>query len=492
MRRAAVSFDVAPGIRLAADAFGNPDAPAVLLLHGGGQTRHAWHTTAVNLADSGWRAITVDLRGHGESIHPRPPAYALEDFAADVRALTTAIAQDPIVIVGASLGGIASLLALTEPPAATAAGLVLVDVAHRFQPRGGRRIVSFMEEHPEGFAALSEAADAVTTYLPHRARPRDMSGLRHNLRRSDDGRWMWHWDPELLTQTRPLLQDQARLSERLTDAVARLRQPCLLVRGADSDVLSADIAHEFLELAPTAALAEVPCAGHMVADDNNHVFTAAIRAWLDTFAAHTSPTLTKRHLTTASADRSRVETFLRSHGAERLVHPGGSLYEHLCRVSMLLSDWGADETIQIVGLCHACYGTDGFDHAMVDFADRQTLIELIGPTAEALVYLYCSCDRAAVYPQLASGRPMTFRDRFTGRVHTPSQCEIRSFIEITAANELDALAHNYTLLAEHGKDLLALFTRTRDYLSDSAWRACVDLLSAQGDHVVEVEPWRGG
>jgi pimeloyl-ACP methyl ester carboxylesterase len=289
--RAAVLFDVAPGIHLAADTFGDPDAPAVLLLHGGGQTRHAWHTTATNLADAGWRAITVDLRGHGESAHPRPPAYALEDFTADVRALTSSTAGDPIVI-GASLGGIAALLALTESPAAPAAGLVLVDVAHRFQPRGGGRIVSFMEEHPDGFVTLSDAADAVASYLPQRARPRDTSGLRHNLRRNDDGRWIWHWDPEILTWARPLIHNQAQLSERLTNAALRLRQPCLLVRGADSEVLSAGIARDFIELAPTATMTEVPHAGHMVAGDNNDAFTAAICAWLDTHAPHTSPTLT--------------------------------------------------------------------------------------------------------------------------------------------------------------------------------------------------------
>jgi hypothetical protein len=182
-----------------------------------------------------------------------------------------------------------------------------------------------------------------------------------------------------------------------------------------------------------------------------------------------------------SVERTRVEKFLRSRGAERLVYPGGSLYEHLCRVSMLLSDWGAEETIQIVGLCHACYGTDGFDHAMVSVADRQTLIELIGPAAEALVYLYCSCDRAAVYPLLAGDGPVAFRDRFTGRVHTPSPREVRVFLEITAANELDALSHNRALLAEHGADLFTLFTGARDRLSDVAWRACVDLLGAPGE-----------
>jgi pimeloyl-ACP methyl ester carboxylesterase len=280
MTQVAVGFDVAPGIRLAADTLGDPDAPAVLMLHGGGQTRHAWHATAMSLAEAGWRPITVDLRGHGESTHPRPPAYALEDFAADVRALIAAITEDPVVI-GASLGGIASLLALTEPPQAPAAGLVLVDVAHRFQPRGGGRIVSFMEQHPDGFVNLADAAEAVAAYLPHRARPRDPTGLRHNLRLGDDGRWVWHWDPEILTQARPLIHDQAQLSERLTTATTQLHQPCLLVRGADSDVLTTGIAREFTELAANATLAEVPHAGHMVAGDNNDAFTAAIRAWLD-------------------------------------------------------------------------------------------------------------------------------------------------------------------------------------------------------------------
>jgi pimeloyl-ACP methyl ester carboxylesterase len=281
MVRTAAQFDVAPGIRLAADTFGDPDAPTLLMLHGGGQTRHAWDATAINLADAGWQAITVDLRGHGESSRSDPPAYALEDFIADVRALIASIAADPVVI-GASLGGIASLLAITESPQAPVAGLVLVDVAHRFRPRGGGRIVSFMEGHPDGFASLADAAEAVAAYLPHRAREGDPNGLRHNLRRNDNGRWNWHWDPEILRQTRPLIQNQAQLSERLATAATRLRQPCLLVRGTDSDVLTAGIAREFIELAANATLTEVPHAGHMVAGDDNDAFAAAIRAWLDT------------------------------------------------------------------------------------------------------------------------------------------------------------------------------------------------------------------
>jgi pimeloyl-ACP methyl ester carboxylesterase len=280
MAHRTVELDGAPGsgVRLAADVFGTEDCPTVLLLHGGGQTRHAWHATAASLADAGWCAIAVDLRGHGQSTHPQPPAYALDDFADDVRALIAACSDRPIVI-GASLGGIASLLAITEAPAAPAARLILVDVAHRFQPRGGGRIVSFMEQSPDGFATLADAADAIAAYLPHRPRPRDTAGLSHNLRERD-GRWVWHWDPQVLTQARTLIADPAQLSNRLTRAAARLRLPCLLVRGADSDVLSEDVAREFTDIAADADLAEVPGAGHMVAGDNNGAFTAAICAWL--------------------------------------------------------------------------------------------------------------------------------------------------------------------------------------------------------------------
>jgi pimeloyl-ACP methyl ester carboxylesterase len=302
----ALQLEGAPGVRLAADSFGDPRSPVVLMLHGGGQTRHAWRATAASLADAGWRAITVDLRGHGESEHPRPAAYAPDDFADDVRALIeqTTVAAAPVgagaasegepiaapaaitegpVVIGASLGGIAALLALVEPPAALAAGLVLVDVGHRFQPRGGGRVVGFMEQHSDGFANLAEAGDAVAAYLPNRPRPSDTSGLRHNLRRKGD-RWVWHWDPEVLTAAREIMEDPSELSARLTSATARLRQPCLLVRGAVSDVLSAAIAHEFVELAPSATLVEVPRAGHMVAGDNNDAFTAAIESWLAAYA----------------------------------------------------------------------------------------------------------------------------------------------------------------------------------------------------------------
>ena len=192
------------GLTLVADAYGPDDGPPVVLFHGGGQTRHAWGGTARLLGDKGWRATTVDLRGHGDSDWAGTgeidgAGYTLDEFAADVRAVA-AVQSGPPVLIGASLGGLSSLVAIGEaPPGATvASGLVLVDVAPRLEEEGIERIAEFMLGNLDGFASLDEVADAVAAYNPHRPRPKDLSGLRKNVRLRDDGRWYWHWDPSFL------------------------------------------------------------------------------------------------------------------------------------------------------------------------------------------------------------------------------------------------------------------------------------------------------
>ncbi|MFD8704778.1 DUF6817 domain-containing protein [Kitasatospora sp. NPDC059648] len=168
---------------------------------------------------------------------------------------------------------------------------------------------------------------------------------------------------------------------------------------------------------------------------------------------------------------SHVEQFLRAHDADRIPHPGGTLLEHLTRVAALLADWGADSAVQAAGLCHAAYGTDGFDGALLAVDERDTLVELVGERAEALVYLYASCGRAAVYPRLGRDEAPLFHDRFTGRDHTPPEEDLRAFLAITAANELDVFTHNAELAARYGPALYELLSRTRDLLPTIAWQA---------------------
>jgi non-heme chloroperoxidase len=265
------------GLALAADAWGDPAGRPVLLLHGGGQTRHAWGGTAEALAREGFYAVCVDLRGHGESDWCAEGRYELSAFAEDVRAAAAELGGRP-VLVGASLGGMASLVAQAESGGSLASALVLVDIAPRIEAEGASRIVSFMTHRPEGFASLEEAAESIAGFLPHRGRPRDLEGLRKNLRLGADGRWRWHWDPRFLTRVGS--ESKVVQPDRLRAAARTLRVPTLLVRGRLSDILSEAGAREFLELVPHARYVDVSQAGHMVAGDRNDAFSAAVVGFL--------------------------------------------------------------------------------------------------------------------------------------------------------------------------------------------------------------------
>lgn len=274
--RAIVRWRGEGGLPLVGEAHGSPADPPVLLLHGGGQTRHAWKSSAAALARAGFHAVSLDLRGHGDSGWSAEGRYTLADYVADLRQVLRGLVRPPAV-VGASLGGLTALLTEGRHPASLGA-LVLVDVAHRLEPDGVARVIGFMRAFPDGFATVDEAADAVAAYLPNRARPVDTRGLEKNLRRGDDGRYRWHYDPRFATAGRG--DNALDVESELTDAVRRLAIPTLLVRGRMSDVISVETARELSALAPHAEVAEIGDAAHMVAGDVNDVFTAAVVSFL--------------------------------------------------------------------------------------------------------------------------------------------------------------------------------------------------------------------
>ncbi len=279
------------GVTLAADVSGPVDGAPVVLLHGGGQTRHSWHHTAVALAARGRRVYNLDLRGHGDSGWAVNGDYSLDAFAADVRAVAAYVAaHDPQhrlpALVGASLGGISSLAAIAETDTPVASALVLVDVAPRIETQGADRIGAFMMQNMEsGFASLEEVADSIAAYNPHRPRPSNLEGLKKNLRERD-GRWYWHWDPAFINGRRSSTDETRSLThpDRLVAAaqvIAARKLATLLVRGRQSDLLSEQGAKDYLELVPHAQLVDVAGAGHMVAGDRNDLFNDAVVGFLD-------------------------------------------------------------------------------------------------------------------------------------------------------------------------------------------------------------------
>jgi len=283
LRPEPITIETAPGLKLVGDIYGS-SGPPIIFLHGGGQTRHSWRRTARALAAAGFRALPFDQRGHGDSGRAPDRRYSFFDFAADSRALAAAVADRfgaAPAVVGASLGGLASLIANNLSPEPPFAALVLVDVTPRMDPRGVDAVQGFMRERAEaGFATVEEAAATIAAYLPHRPKPVSLDGLRKNLRPGPGERLYWHWDRDFLDGPFPIGRHRDDVEGAALAAAAAMRIPSLLVRGGSSELVGEEHAREYLALAKGSRFADVAEARHMVAGDSNEAFTAAVLAFL--------------------------------------------------------------------------------------------------------------------------------------------------------------------------------------------------------------------
>ena len=281
-----ITFQTSDGLTLRADSVrsssksGGSHSGTVLLLHGGGQSRLSWKSTASVLADAGYQCVSADLRGHGESDWSKTGDYSSESFLSDVELIMDRLPK-PIMLVGASLGGIVSLLVAGERRPEQVKALVLVDISPWTEDKGIARVLSFMNEHLNGFGSLEEASQAVANYMQHRAKPAMRDGLRSTLRQGEDGRYYWRWDPALMKNmnARRVID-----SDRLLRAAKATLANILLLRGVFSDVVTAESAERFLRHLPSAQYVEVEKAAHTIAGDSNQAFTSALVRFLNSLS----------------------------------------------------------------------------------------------------------------------------------------------------------------------------------------------------------------
>lgn len=266
---------ISDGLTLAADVGGDPNHPCVVLMHGGGQTRFSWMGAGDALIAAGYHVINFDARGHGESDWAGAGGYSLRHSADDLVAVIDGV-SGPFALVGASLGGATALRGLAD--GMNPAAVVLVDIVPNPDPRGVMRIRAFMQGKPEGFESLDEVADAIMAYNPHRSRPRNLEGLKRNLRQRTDGRYHWHWDPAFLG--RDIDVELVELAETIEGARRAQDVPVLLIRGLSSDVVNEAGSVILNEALPRLEFFDVAGAGHMVAGDRNDIFNAGMLHFL--------------------------------------------------------------------------------------------------------------------------------------------------------------------------------------------------------------------
>lgn len=268
------AFVTARGLRFHYVEWGVAGAPPLLCLHGITQTAHSWDEVAADLA-ADYRVICVDQRGHGDSDWAPDGDYSRTTQAADIAAIATALDLTQFLLAGMSMGGINAIAFTARHPERVRA-LVIVDVSPEIQRSGVENIRSFIQAADEldTFEAFVERAHQ---FNPRRSLDNIRSRLAHNLKQLPNGKWTWKYDKYLRSGDRRF---EASALDNLWDDVRALTCPTLILKGAESDILSAESAARLQAAIPGSQLALIPGAGHSVMGDNPEAFVGAVRGFL--------------------------------------------------------------------------------------------------------------------------------------------------------------------------------------------------------------------
>ena len=251
------------------------DGDLILFLHGGALTAHTWDLVCLALRGD-FRCLALDQRGHGDSDWSENLDYSIEAFAADIDAYASELGLRRFVLVGQSLGGMASMLYTSRDPDRVKA-LILVDVGPVVRLEGANRVADFTMA-PAELDSVDEFVEKARSFNPRRDPRLLRISLLHNLRQLPNGKWTWKYDRRHLSPE-GFRELTTRLGE-LRDDLPLITCPALVVRGALSDVFSDDDAAHAAGLLPNGRWIRIEGAGHNVQGDNPRALAEELRAFL--------------------------------------------------------------------------------------------------------------------------------------------------------------------------------------------------------------------
>ena len=278
----------ADGLTLNALEWSTEGTP-MLLLHGFSNEAHIWDDFAPTVAPY-YHVIAIDLRGHGDSDWHPDARYDYADHVTDLEAVYASLGIERAVLVAHSLGGRIAMLFCGEHPERVA-GLVIVDSAPELDARGTTRISLDTAQHRDpSFASISEYEQMLVHGYPA-ATPAAITRMaRHGLKQREDGRFVLKMDIAFrgVVSGEGGEVDQAAIEahhlayrEMMWKALERVACPTLVVRGAASDIVSADVADRMVEdVLGQGELAVVARAGHSVMTDNPDGFRDAVTSFV--------------------------------------------------------------------------------------------------------------------------------------------------------------------------------------------------------------------
>jgi pimeloyl-ACP methyl ester carboxylesterase len=265
----------ANGLKLHYLDWGTVGRPPMVLLHGLRGHAHSWDDVSTAMSRS-FHVLALDQRGRGDSDWAPGGDYSTDAFVADLAGFCDALSLDSFVLVGHSMGGRNSMAFASRYPEKVAK-LIVVDIGPAIDASGAERITREIQGVPEEF----DSFEAVVEHMSKQNRYASDAVLRRRLqyatRQLTNGKVGWRYDLAIREQRR---HGAGAPAVDLWPALPKITCPTLVVRGANTDTLSSEVARKMVQIIPNAQLVEVQRAGHMVFEDNPEGFIAALKPFL--------------------------------------------------------------------------------------------------------------------------------------------------------------------------------------------------------------------
>ncbi len=268
---------VVGGLKLHYQEWGNPSSPAIVMLHGFGVSGHMFDEFAERMQDR-FHLIALDQRGHGDSDWSEEGDYSRDAFVADLEGFRQELGLDGFILIGHSMGGLNSVAYTVTHPRHVRA-LILVDVGPEAAKEGVDNIVRFTRGPDE--LDFDEFVEMAHRFNPRRSIENIRERMRHRLKPTGDGKWTWKFDRRFRQPDSGLTIGSGLSNDEMWQIYRTVPAPVLLVRGAESDVLSQEVAERAAREMRSARLVVVPGAGHSVPGDNPDAFTAAVVEFIE-------------------------------------------------------------------------------------------------------------------------------------------------------------------------------------------------------------------
>lgn len=263
-------------LKLRYQEWGNPSGPVILMLHGFGVSGHMFDEFAERMQEK-YRLISLDQRGHGDSDWAPDGDYSREAFVRDVERFREELGLDRFILVGHSMGGLNAVSYTNSYPQRVRA-LVLVDVGPEAAKDGVDNIMRFTRGPDE--LDFDEFVELAHRFNQRRTLENIRERMRHRLRQLENGKWTWKFDKRFREENNGLRIGSELTNDQTWGLFRGVSVPTLLIRGAESDVLSAEVADRAVREMQRTRLTVVPGAGHSVPGDNPDAFTNAVREFL--------------------------------------------------------------------------------------------------------------------------------------------------------------------------------------------------------------------